>query len=140
MNPKVIHIKATINRGIADVWNYYTDPMHIVEWNFATADWHCPKATNELSVGGKYFARMETKDGSFGFDLIGIYNEIVPHKKLSYALEDQRKVVTLFKSSDDKTQIMTAFEAETTHPIAMQQAGWQSILNNFKKYVETLDN
>lgn len=88
MNPKVIHIKATINRGIADVWNYYTDPMHIVEWNFAIADWHCPKATNELSVGGKYFARMETKDGSFGFDLIGIYNEIVPHKKLSYALED----------------------------------------------------
>lgn len=140
MNTTVINIEAIIDRGIADVWNYYTDPQHIVEWNFATDDWHCPKATNDLSIGGKYFARMEAKDGSFGFDLIGIYDEIILNQKLSYALEDQRKVSTTFKKLNDKTQVITTFEAESKNPIDMQKAGWQSILNNFKKYVETINH
>ncbi len=140
MKPTVINIEVIINRGIADVWNYYTNPQHIVGWNFAIDDWHCPNATNDLNVGGKYFARMEAKDGSFGFDLIGIYNEIIPNQKLSYILEDQRKVVTTFKDLFGKTQVNTAFEAESTNPKDKQKAGWQSILNNFKKYVENNPN
>lgn len=83
---------------------------------------------------------MEAKDGSFGFDLIGIYNEIIPNQKLSYIHEDQRKVVTTFKDLFGKTQVNTAFEAESTNPKDKQKAGWQSILNNFKKYVENNPN
>gem|GEM_PF-6351553 len=37
----------------------------------------------------------------------------------------------------DKTKVTTVFDAEKMNPVEMQQSGWQSILDNFKKYVET---
>ncbi len=33
---------------------------------------------------------------------------------------------------------MTSFDAEDENSAEMQREGWQSILNNFKNYVETI--
>jgi uncharacterized protein YndB with AHSA1/START domain len=131
-----ITIEATINAGTKKVWEYWTAPEHITQWNFASDEWHCPKAQNDLVVGGQYIARMEAKDGSFGFDFEGTYDEIVDQKRMSYTLGDGRKVVTEFTDLDGSTTVTTTFESDGTHSVEMQRAGWQSILDNFKKHVE----
>ncbi|HEX8331338.1 MAG TPA: SRPBCC family protein [Segetibacter sp.] len=131
-----ITIEANVNAGTGKVWEYWTAPEHITKWNFASDDWQCPKAENDLVVGGKYIARMEAKDGSFGFDFEGTYDEIVDQKRISYTIADGRKVVTDFADLDGSTLVTTTFEAEGSHSVEMQRAGWQAILDNFKKYVE----
>jgi uncharacterized protein YndB with AHSA1/START domain len=133
---KNITVMAMVNAPIARVWEYFTEPTHITKWNFASDDWHCPKAENNLSVGGAFNYRMEARDGSFGFDFGGIYNEVKPNLLIAYTMGDGRKVSVTFASAGDQTNIVETFEAETQNPIEMQKAGWQSILDNFKKFVE----
>jgi uncharacterized protein YndB with AHSA1/START domain len=137
MNFTKITIDAVIVADIQKVWDYYNSPEHITKWNHASDDWHCPKAENDMKIGGTYLARMEAKDGSFGFDFKAIYDEIIPMAKVAYTLEDERKVVTTFEKQGVKTKVTTVFDAEAMNPIDMQKAGWQAILNNFKRYTET---
>lgn len=136
MSNSQIRIEATVSGDLAKVWTYWTEPTHITKWNFATPEWHCPKATNDLKAGGKYSARMEAKDGSFGFDFEAIYDEVIHHRKLVYTMEDGRKVITNFESQGGHTNVITVFDAETRNPVEMQKDGWQAILNNFKMYTE----
>jgi uncharacterized protein YndB with AHSA1/START domain len=137
MKKTKVDIEAGISAKSGKVWNCWTAPEHITKWNFASDDWHCPRAENDVKVGGKMKSRMEAKDGSFGFDFEAVYNEVVPEKKLVYTMPDGREVITHFESLGDTTRVSTTFDAESENPIEMQKAGWQSILNNFKKYVET---
>ena len=132
-----ITIEATVNSPTQKVWTYWTKPEHITKWNFAIDTWQCPSAFNDLKVGGKYGARMEAKDGSFGFDFVATYNEVVDQKILMYTMEDGRTARTTFENLGDKTKVTTVFDAETQNSLEMQKGGWQSILNNFKKYTET---
>ncbi len=136
MNPTNITIQATVKAEIAKVWKYYTNPEHIIHWNFASDDWCCPSASNDLKVGGKYIARMEAKDGSFGFDFEAIYDEIVAPQTLTYTMTDGRKVNVSLHEANGATEVTVIFEAENENPIDLQQQGWQMILNNFKAYVE----
>lgn len=132
-----IKIEALIHAGTERVWELWTSPEHIIKWNFASEDWQCPKATNDLRVGGQYTARMEAKDGSFGFDFEAIYDEVVKHKTLSYTMPDGREVTTEFENLGETTRVTTVFDAEKENPEEMQKNGWQAILNNFKKYAES---
>lgn len=136
MNKSTIRIEATISANLQKVWAYWTKPEHITKWNFASDDWHCPKAVNDLRVGGKYGARMEAKDGSFGFDLEATYDQVIEQKRLTYTMTDGRQATTEFESFGDKTKVTTVFDADREHPEEMQKNGWQAILNNFKKYIE----
>jgi uncharacterized protein YndB with AHSA1/START domain len=131
-----IRVKATINADRQKVWNYYTKPEHITKWNFADPSWHCPTASNDMRVGGKYHARMEAKDGSFGFDFVAIYTEIIIEQQFSYEFGG-RKATVMFNTVNNKTEIIIDFDAENENPIEMQKDGWQAILNNFKLYTET---
>ncbi len=131
-----ISIQTTVEADAQKVWDYYTLPEHITKWNFASDDWHCPSAENDLRPGGKYKARMEAKDGSLGFDFEATYDEVINQKKIVYTLDDGRKVVTDFESQDGKTKVTTVFDAESENSVDMQREGWQAILNNFKKYTE----
>ncbi len=137
MQATKITIAATIAADKKKVWNFYNLPEHITNWNFASDDWQCPRAENDLTVGGKLKTRMEAKDGSFGFDFEATYDEIIDQKKISYSLTDGRQVTTTFEAADGKTVVTTIFDAETENPVEMQKGGWQAILDNFKKYVET---
>lgn len=137
MNKPKITISGLISADIQKVWDFFTKPEHITKWNFASDDWHCPNAENDLQPGGRYHARMEAKDGSFGFDFEAVYDEVIDHKKITYTMTDGRQATTLFEKIDGKTNITITFEAETENPVDMQRDGWQAILNNFKKYVES---
>jgi uncharacterized protein YndB with AHSA1/START domain len=132
-----ISIGTTVNAGIEKVWELWNTPEHVAQWNNASPDWHTPKAENDLRNGGKFNYRMEARDGSFGFDFWGTYDEIQPNKLIRYTIGDGRKVETNFTGSGDSTEINTVFEAEGTNPVEMQRTGWQSILDNFKKYAES---
>ena len=136
MSKSKIIIEAEISANTKKVWDYYTLPEHLTKWNFASDDWHCPDAENDLRVGGKLISRMESKDGSVGFDFEAVYDEVVDLKKIVYTIADGRKVKTEFNSQKNKTKVTTTFEAESVNSIELQKTGWQSILNNFKKYVE----
>lgn len=133
-----ITIEATVNAALEKVWKFWTMPEHIKNWNNASPDWHTPVAENDLRIGGKFLSRMEAKDGSFGFDFWGVYDNITSHEMIAYTLGDERKVKIIFLSENGQTKIIESFEAEDQNPIDMQKAGWQAILDNFKKYAETV--
>lgn len=135
-NQSNITVEATINAPVEKVWNYWTEPKHITQWNNASDDWHTPHAENDLRVGGKFVSRMEAKDGSAGFDFGGVYNEVKKHKLISYTMDDGRKASVKFSGDGNETTVTETFEAESMNSIEMQKSGWQSILDNFKKYTE----
>jgi uncharacterized protein YndB with AHSA1/START domain len=137
MNNTTITVESLIKAPLEKVWNFWTLPEHIVNWNNASDDWHTPRAENDLRVGGKFLSRMEAKDGSFAFDFGGVYEEVKPKQLIRYKLEDDRKVTILFAGDDNETKVVETFEAEHTHAVEIQQQGWQAILDNFKKYVES---
>ncbi len=131
-----IRIEATVDAPVEKVWEYWTQPEHIKKWNSASDDWHTPQAENDLRVGGKFLSRMEAKDGSFGFDFGGVYDEVETNELIAYTIDDGRKVRVTFTPDSHATKIVTNFEAETENPVEMQKDGWQAILNSFKKYTE----
>jgi len=131
-----ITVKTTIDAGIEKVWLYFTSAEFIKQWNNASPDWHTPEASNDLSVGGSFSYTMAAKDGSFSFDFEGIYDDVQENKHIAYTIADGRKVEVFFEVADDKTKVTETFEAESQNPIDMQRAGWQAILDNFKKLVE----
>ncbi|MGF1566188.1 MAG: SRPBCC family protein [Flavobacteriales bacterium] len=133
---QTIAIETRIADSKAAVWPKYTLPEHITQWNFAADTWCCPSASNDLRVGGRYVARMEAKDGSFGFDFEAIYNEVVLFERLGYEMLDRRKALIEFTETDGETVVTIAFDAEHMNPIELQRDGWQAILNNFKKHCE----
>jgi uncharacterized protein YndB with AHSA1/START domain len=133
-----ITVTALVNAPVPTAWKSYTQPEHITNWNFASSDWQCPRATNDLRPGGKYSARMEAKDGSFGFDFEATYDEVKENRMLSYTMGDGRNATTTFEEEDGKTRVTTVFDPENMNPADMQQAGWQMILDNYRKYTESL--
>jgi uncharacterized protein YndB with AHSA1/START domain len=135
-NKVTISVETTVHAPVEKVWEYWTEPQHITKWSFASDDWHAPNAENDLRVGGKFLTRLEAKDGSFGFDFNGVYDEIKINELISFTLGDGRKVTVTFITQENNTKVIEAFEAEGTHSIEQQKAGWQAFLDNFKKYSE----
>jgi uncharacterized protein YndB with AHSA1/START domain len=124
------------NKTVAQVWDYFTDPKHVIHWNFASDDWHCPKAENELEVGKSFTYTMAAKNGEMSFDFSGTYTEIEEHSKISYVLADERKIFVTFRATEDGIEVEEKFDPETENSEELQQTGWQMILDNFKKYTE----
>ncbi|MEO3407495.1 SRPBCC family protein [Mucilaginibacter sp. CAU 1740] len=131
-----ITVTATVNADAKKTWDYYTQPEHITQWNFADPSWQCPSAFNDMRVGGKYSARMEAKDGSFGFDFEATYDEIVEGEKFTYTMPNGRQASVAFKSNGDQTDVAVTFDPENQNSLEMQKNGWQAILNSFKNYTE----
>ena len=134
----ILKVEASVNKPLEQVWVYYTTPEHVVNWNNATEDWHTPKAVNDLRTGGSFTYTMAAKDGSFSFDFGGTYNEVITNEKIDSTLGDGRSMVVNFEEVEGGVQVTTHFEAEDQNPEDMQQAGWQMILDHFKRYAEAL--
>jgi uncharacterized protein YndB with AHSA1/START domain len=136
LNKNSITVETTINAPVEMVWNYWTSPEHITQWCQASDDWHAPYAENDLRVKGTFKTTMAARDGSASFDFEGVYTNVLLHKLISYTLLDGRKVTINFSRMEHKTQVVETFEPETDNPAELQREGWQSILNNFRNYVE----
>lgn len=139
MSEKVnITVQVTVNVPVEKAWECWTEPRHITKWNFATEDWKCPSAKNDLRVGGQFSSRMEAEDGSMGFDFSGVYTNVEASKNIEYRIDDGRLVSIVFHDLGGQTRIVETFEAENKYPVEMQQAGWQAIMDNYKKHVESI--
>lgn len=132
-----ITVENTIKAPVEKVWKLWSGPEYIKKWNNASDDWHTPNAENDLKAGGKFLSRMEAKDGSFGFDFGGVYDVVKENEYIEYTIGDGRKVKIHFSGNGNETKVVETFEAESMNSIEMQKAGWQAILDNFKKYVES---
>jgi uncharacterized protein YndB with AHSA1/START domain len=137
-SPTTITVKTTIHAPINKVWKCWTEPVHVMNWNHASDDWHTPHAENDLSVGGKFSYTMAAKDGSFSFDFWGNYTDIQVHESITIKLGDDRNLHISFVSDGDITHVTETFDAEDQNPAELQQIGWQAILDNFKKYTESI--
>jgi len=133
----MITVQTTIEASLVDVWERFTNPDHVIYWNYASDDWHCPKAKNELKEGGNFSFTMASKDNSNSFDFEGTYEVIDFEKEIVYQINDGRKVSVKFEVKDDAINIEETFEPENSNPLELQQQGWQSILDNFKRYCES---
>lgn len=134
----VITVETTVNAPVAKVWESWTKPEHIIQWNNASDDWHTPRAENDLRAGGRFVARMESRDGSMGFDFGGTYDAVRPNEYIEYTLDDDRKVTVTFIPQEGSTKVVESFEAENMNSTELQQGGWQAILDNFKKHTEAI--
>lgn len=132
----IVTVESLVNAPVEKVWEYWVEPQHITRWNCASDDWHSPRAENDVRTGGNFNIRMEAKDGSMGFDFAGTYDNVKPNEYIEYTLGDGRKVQIAFIAKGKSTQVIESFEAENQHPVEFQKSGWQSILDNFKKYSE----
>ncbi len=126
-----------VNASVEKVWQLWNSPADIMLWNFADPSWHCPNSQNDLRINGQFKNRMEAKDGSFGFDFEGTYNKVELHTEIAYTMSDGRMVSSLFTDIEGKTTITTTFDAENESDAELQKQGWQAILNNFVKHVES---
>jgi uncharacterized protein YndB with AHSA1/START domain len=133
-----ITVEVLVNADLQHVWNCFTQPEHIMQWNHAGDDWHCPAAQNDLRVGGSFSYTMAAKDGSFSFDFGGTYTAVNAMNGFDYKLGDERTVQLVFSKEAEGTRVTETFDIENENPAEMQQMGWQMILNNFKKHAESL--
>jgi uncharacterized protein YndB with AHSA1/START domain len=138
MSAPKITVEVLVNTSIDKTWQYWTGAEHITHWNFASDDWHCPYAENDAKTGGKFKSTMAAKDGSMSFDFEGVYDEVIPQKKISYTLPDGRQVLVLFEIENKQTKVTETFDPEAINSLELQKDGWQAILTNFKKYAERL--
>jgi uncharacterized protein YndB with AHSA1/START domain len=136
MTSQKITVETAIAAPIEQVWRAWNTPEDIKQWNAASDDWHTTKSAVNLRVGGAFSSRMEAKDGSMGFDFAGTYTKIVEHEMIESTFGDRVLLVEFIPSRDGVT-VRETFDAETTHSVEQQRSGWQAILNNFKKHVES---
>lgn len=130
-----IIVETNVRAPIERVWQAYTTPEDIVQWNAASDDWHTTRSNVDLRIGGTFSSRMEAKDGSFGFDFAGTYTNVVPNHLIEYSFGDRTATVE-FSASPEGVKVRVSFDAETTHSDEQQRDGWQAILNNFARHVE----
>jgi uncharacterized protein YndB with AHSA1/START domain len=130
-----ITVDTQVNATIEKVWELWTSPEHIREWNNMSADWHSPKVENDLRTGGKFLFVMALKDGSLSFDFSGTYDEVKEHQLITYTLDDGRKSKISFNNGPCVT-ISETFEPENAQPLEMQTQFCEAILASFKQYVE----
>jgi uncharacterized protein YndB with AHSA1/START domain len=132
-----ITVETVVQAPVEKVWSYWTEPKHITKWCYASDDWHAPYAENDLETGGKFRTTMAARDGSAGFDFEGVYTKIEKQKTIEYKIGDGRKVIINFSDLGTGTRVVESFEAESENSYEQQKGGWQSILDNFKKYTES---
>jgi uncharacterized protein YndB with AHSA1/START domain len=133
-----ITVSTVVNAPLQHVWDSWTKPEHITQWNAASDDWHCPAARNDVRVGGTFCATMAAKDGSASFDFEGTYTAVERHKYIAYVMSDGRKVDVRFEPHGDGINFIETFDPEQENPVEMQRQGWHAILENFKQYTESI--
>lgn len=131
-----ITVQNTIEAPIENVWALWTDPAHVKNWNFASNDWHCPRANSDFVVGGEFHYIMAAKDGSVEFDFCGTFTKIIDQSAIQIFLEDGREMNLQFITEGQATKVIETFEPEEVNSLELQKQGWQAILDNFKAYVE----
>ena len=140
MKENLITVSSVVHAPLEVAWKAWTQPEHVTAWNFASDDWECPEASNNLRVGGSFASTMRAKDRSFEFVFGGTHTDVQPHQRIESLMGDGRYMLVEFEAvSSSKTKVTESFEPESENPREMQQGGWQAILENYRKHAESLN-
>lgn len=132
----MITVQNTINSSMEKVWELWTSPKHIQNWNYAFEEWYTPYAENDLRENGKFKYVMERKDKSESFDFEGIYTKVEKFQLIEYKLSDNRIGSIHFEGFGDNVKLTEYFEPNKTDSESMQKQWCQDVIDNFKKYTE----
>ena len=121
-----ITVETTIAAPVALIWDCWTTPADIVQWNSASPDWHTTRAEVDLRVGGQFSSRMEAKDGSMGFDFAGTYTAVVPHQRLEAQFGERTMTIAFIPAADGTVTVRESFDPEPTHSEEQQRFGQAS--------------
>ena len=132
-----ISIETTIKSDLETVWLAWNNPEDIKQWNAASADWHTTESTVDLREGGTFLSRMEAKDGSMDFDFGGTFSKVIENQLIEFSMADGRWVSIEFSLDGNGVKVEETFDAESQSAGEPQRQGWQNILNNFAKHVES---
>jgi uncharacterized protein YndB with AHSA1/START domain len=133
----MVTIQATVKAPIEKVWRCWNEPEHLNTWVHASDDWESKNTQNDLRIGGRLTITMAARDGSEQFDFSGTYTAVEKYKQTELDLDDGRHVRVVFEEAPNGVIISESFEAETENSEEIQRKGWQAILDNFKKYIES---
>ena len=137
MKENLIIISTVVHAPLELAWKAWTQPEHVTAWNFASDDWECPHATNDLRVGGSFASTMRAKDRSVEFVFGGEHTDVQTHQRIESLMGDGRYMVVEFEAvSGGETKVTESFEPESENPREMQQGGWQAILENYRKHAD----
>ena len=132
-----ITVQVTVERSVSRVWKCWNTAADIIQWNQPSADWHTLHVEIDLKVGGRFLFRMKSKNSNDGFDFGGRYDKIVTNELIEYTLDDGRKTVNKFIDNvDGTTTILETFDPEPVTPLEIQKEFCQSVIQNFKIYIE----
>ena len=131
-----ITVETLVRGNLESVWDAWSNPDDIKQWNTASDDWHTTRSAVDLREGGKFSSRMEAKDGSAGFDFEGTYTRVVPQRLIEYRMDDGREVKVQFSEAADGVLVRETFDAENENDPEIQREGWQAILDSFARHVE----
>jgi uncharacterized protein YndB with AHSA1/START domain len=138
MNKNPITVETIVNAPMDKVWDSWNNPKHITNWAFASDDWEAPLSENDLQVGGKFKITMAAKDKSQSFDFTGVYTVVKENELIEYDMEDGRHVKIEFSEVPEGVKVVETFDPESENSEEVQRSGWQSILDNFRKYTESI--
>ena len=140
----MITVQTIVKAPLEKVWAAWNKPEHIMKWAFASDDWEAPFAENDIRIGGRFKTTMAAKDKSASFDFTGTYTDVKENELIEYDMDVEkegdtpRHVKIELAQTPDGVQITESFDPENVYPQEQQQAGWQSILDHFKNYTESL--
>ncbi|MFT6335174.1 MAG: hypothetical protein ACI86M_001536 [Saprospiraceae bacterium] len=132
----MIVIEISISIRLAKVWEVWNNPNDINQWYSGHKDWHTYESNNQLKIGESFIYSLMSNDKKASFNFKGIYTEIDKHKKISFLMEDNRKVETFFLEIENKVIITQKIEVENQNSTKTQALWWKTILCNFKKHTE----
>ncbi len=133
---KQITVEVIVNAPIEKVWECWNLPQHISGWAFASDDWEAHSLENDIRPGGKFATVMSAQDKSASFEFGGVYSYVETNKLIEYNMADGRHVKIVFEKTPEGVRVTETFDPENVNSEEKQREGWQSILNNFKKYTE----
>lgn len=132
-----ITVEITIKAPLEAVWEAWTKPSIIQQWNGASQAWYCPHAVIDLHEGGRFDYQLEHQAGEHSFRASGTFTQLKLLRLIHYKLDDGRQVEIDFEERDQHIHIRQTFDIAPHTSIEAQRAKWQDILNYFKKVVET---
>lgn len=152
-----LKVEIIVYSDIKNVWKKWISPDSVKVWSHADDSWGVGNVENDIRIGGRFLTHMHALDNSAAFDFTGEYIEVeLPTNKdgkysagLKYKMDKSenevinRECEVFFESIESSggyataTRIIEIFDPENINSSDMQRAGWQAILDNFKKYVES---
>ena len=132
---QTITIQRNFDAPASLVYAAWIDPKHIVHWYYASEGWTTPFAESDPREGGIFRIGFASPDGKNDFTFEGVYNELVPNKRIVFTIGDGRPVTIDLEERNGKTLLTLVLALEDVHSAEQQREGWTAMLIHLGEYL-----